>query len=596
MPRLRAQGMPKGDLECKAALAAAAEAKVVRATQLSDLAAIMRSQSYERGEVIPSSNDLMLIEEEAVLTVKDVQHPWRPPKPLLRLGFGSLYAYDTAAAHGLSLALCGADGGAPQVVATQRPVLLQGQGGRRSGGVSGGGGGGSGGGSGGGNGGGNRSVGGGGVVLRGGPCRVLWLDRKMTTAILGTHALRSVLRQAEAAVQLILASAERAVAAVAGHTPEVRPAWRSAPEMADRTRAERTRQQTESTRPTPQPVPKPTQVITHRHPPPLQQPLQQEQQQEQQQERQQERQQEEEEKKHASEAQPLAAPAMAPAAALPAEAAAPEAATAAGAAATAAPAPAPSSMSPCSPPAFRATLPSCEAAAFIHVPVQPSLPSTAAVAASIHSLGRGWHAGGFGGLRGRAYEVNGRTEGFIAGGATDGEGSRRRGGGRGRSSSSSPSRGGASPGGAREIGRIGVARPKGPPAPEPVNRQPIVCYDLCTTSAAWARASAEGAKEGSALIAQGGALLAEVERAAQPPTPPAPAPPPTTQQPTHVPVIDGSYDASSYRRPPPHSSPGVKSAQATTSTAAAAAVAPHHRAPPHLPSPRPPLTGVRSAT
>ena len=153
--------------------------------EIADFAAALRSCHVAKGEAIPASQEPLLVESgEAVLTVRDPARKWAPPRQLAVLGVGSLYG----AASKKHAPTPADDDDAP-------------------------------------------------TVLRGAPCDILWLDRKLVGA-LGTACLEKVLSQVEATSERLRNGAERSArayeaygyAAIKAREAEAtKPAWRGPP-------------------------------------------------------------------------------------------------------------------------------------------------------------------------------------------------------------------------------------------------------------------------------------------------------------------------------------------------------------------------------
>jgi hypothetical protein len=155
------------------ALLAALPVFAERSTEeLDTFAAALRTQIYSHGEVISSvDGELALVESgEAALTLVDGERKWAPPRRLLLLGPGSFHSPQSAS-EGLRGAL-----GTP----TEAAVL------RAAGGTS---------------------------------CSVLWLNRRVINAILGSECLQAVATQADGTIVRLRSSLERGNAAIAAHSP-----------------------------------------------------------------------------------------------------------------------------------------------------------------------------------------------------------------------------------------------------------------------------------------------------------------------------------------------------------------------------------------
>ena len=427
---------------------------------LSEFAAALRQASFSKGEAIPPAPDAVLLVEsgQATLTVRDEHRKWAPPRQLLVLGAGSLYSSAGKASAGLREAVSATTDG---------------------------------------------------LVLRGSPCSILWLDRKTLQSTLGMTTLGLVTSQAEAAVELIRAGAQRAAVAVAQHTPaayaagaaaEAKPAWRKPPALRKADPRERGAQPSltpaqkkkfAAHEPFHQPEVRAGQVVTHRQPPPPPPPPK------------------------AAPTRAAAATASAPGssatvvAAPTAVRAAPAAARASGSCGALTPSAAPASANvrrtasshsaggPAAAAAPPAMMVRSASAAFL-LPTRPSLPLHSALAQSTSaaSLERGWRAGGYGGLRPGAYVVDQGREGTYS---------------PGRVGNPAPAAARPTPGGIvmQMRGIRAAAAASAAAASDESRRSRPWSAGACTTSGEWARAAAEGERQGGVLIAEGGALLSE---------------------------------------------------------------------------------------
>ena len=191
--------------------------------ELAEVASELRQITYAKGAVIPASPYPILIQAgAAALSLRDPQRKWAPPRPLVVLGVGSLYASHSLsmlgdavqaassasepAMSGIVLRAAPTNVHATNVHPTNvHPTNVHPT-----------------------------------IVLRAAPCTVLCIERKLISAVLGSTAMQAVLTQAEVAIAHISHGATRAAKAMAQHSPAAQaaraaaatqPSWRQPPTL-----------------------------------------------------------------------------------------------------------------------------------------------------------------------------------------------------------------------------------------------------------------------------------------------------------------------------------------------------------------------------